>query len=60
MSNEREQCDAVALANEYCHATTRCGRDKGHAGPHVAMIGDSSRRIWDDVTFPINYQEEKI
>jgi hypothetical protein len=60
-----EQCPIVAPASEYWPRESRCERDKGHTGPHVADITmgpsswASSRRIWYDVSFPINFEEKQ-
>ena len=54
-----EQCDIVAPPTEYWQNATQCERPKGHDGPHVAIVSDSSRRIWQDVQFKMNFIEAK-
>jgi len=52
-------CEAAAPADEYCAVSSRCQLQKGHDGPHRAELGNHSTRMWDVVTFPINYAKEK-
>lgn len=52
-----ERC--VSRSHSSFHPQVRCERPSGHDGPHVADLGPSSRAIWDDVTFPINFLEDE-
>lgn len=54
-----ERCPAVAPANEYCRIACQCDRPAGHDGPHVAELGPSSRRIWQGVSFAVNFPQQE-
>jgi hypothetical protein len=54
-----DRCEATAPATEFCQVETRCDLTTGHDGPHTAQLGVSSQRVWQDVTFPINYKEDE-
>lgn len=42
-----------------CEAVAQCERTAGHVGPHYAVLGPSSRRVWQDATFKMNFIEDK-
>ena len=49
-----DRCEVVAPATEIL-PETRCERHRGHEGAHRAVAGSNALRMWDSVTFPINF-----
>lgn len=50
-----KRCSVVAPPTEYHKVSTQCERIEGHEGPHFAQLGLSSNRIWEDVSFKMNF-----
>lgn len=53
------RCPSIAEANEYWPARTQCMRPEGHEGAHWAQVAPTSTRMWEDVSFKMNFIEDE-